>query len=414
MSAGEQPTYRKSPNWSQGTKGFVTAGLMIVLALALYLLRAFVLPLIFSFVVAYVLEPVVAWLHRRTRLSRTLTLIVVYVLIIAGLVAIPVTTIPRIVEQLTNLFSNLPRFIQQAAGFLSSPIQVLDFTFTPLEQFPIDQLTNSLVGVIQTAGTQSVTLLGRLTSATVATLGWVAFVLFVSFYAIKDDRDLYDGAIRLLPEIYRDDLRRLGRRADIVWNAFLRGQVVLSLTVAIVTLIAATAIGLPNALVLALTAGLLEVVPYLGPILAAIPAMLLAFFQPDASWLGALIGPYWYTLTVALIYWLIQQLENYLLLPRIMGRQLKMHPIVVFLAAIGAASFAGILGVFLASPILATLRILGRYVYCKLTDTDPFADDELHDPILDALDAARNDIEQSSDIDDLLPQSPETPSQEPI
>ena len=168
-----------------------------------------------------------------------------------------------------------------------------------------------------------------------------------------------------------------------VWNSFLRGQIVLSLTIGTVVFIVAWILGLPSPVVLGIIAGILEAVPYIGPILAAIPAVLLAYFQYDQSWLGTTVGPVWFTLIVTASYWGVQQLENYFVVPRIMGRQLKLHPVVVFMAALAGASVAGVLGILLASPILATLRIFGRYTSRKLTDRQPFPlvdEDEIVSP----------------------------------
>ncbi|MGB1249756.1 MAG: AI-2E family transporter, partial [Candidatus Promineifilaceae bacterium] len=87
---------------------------------------------------------------------------------------------------------------------------------------------------------------------------------------------------------------------------------------------------------------IMELVPFIGPILAAIPAGLIAFFQSDVSWLGQLLSPFWFFVVVMGVYWLLQQIENYFVLPRVMGHQLKLHPAVVFVAAIAGFQLSGL------------------------------------------------------------------------
>jgi predicted PurR-regulated permease PerM len=131
-------------------------------------------------------------------------------------------------------------------------------------------------------------------------------------------------------------------------------------------------VGVRNALILGIIAGVLEIIPNIGPAVAAIPAVLIAYFQ-GSTYLPLSNG--WFALLVIGLYVVIQQLENNILVPRIIGRSLNLHPLVVIIGAIAGASLAGVLGIFLAAPILASLRILGEYFHCKLLDLEPF--DEL-------------------------------------
>ena len=149
----------------------------------------------------------------------------------------------------------------------------------------------------------------------------------------------------------------------------------LCVVVGIIIFVIALIIGLPNAITLALIAGVMELIPTFGPILAAIPAVLIAAFQADASWLGSLMSPFWFAILVLGIYAFIYQFENYYLVPRIIGHHLKLHPLVILLGVLGGASVAGILGILLAAPVLASVRLVWMYLYCKLTDQDPFSDE---------------------------------------
>ncbi|MGQ9518417.1 MAG: AI-2E family transporter, partial [Anaerolineae bacterium] len=121
--------------------------------------------------------------------------------------------------------------------------------------------------------------------------------------------------------------------------------------------------------ILGLLAGVLEVIPNFGPVLAAVPAILLALFQGSRF---IPVGNAWFALVIAGAYVLIQQIENNYLVPRIIGRSVKLHPVVVLVGAVAGAYLGGILGVFLAAPVIASARVLGRYLYHKVLDMEPF------------------------------------------
>ncbi len=387
-NAGTLPA---SPTWSIRTKRAVVSGLLVALLLFFYQFRGVLIPVIMSVVVAYVVLPLVNLLHQRTRLTRTLSIVVVYLLILAALLAIPITTIPSIISEANALIERTPTYLQDLGDFLSRPFTVAGFT-VPLDQYPIlDQvyasLADNVVQIAQSIGRESVNVLGNVAGATLSTIGWIIIILVLSFYMVKDFRQLFDSTVHLIPLPYQGDAYRLGVEISQTWNAFLRGQLLLCLVVGTATFILALMVGLPNALVLALIAGIAEFIPNLGPALAAIPAILVALFQSQSSWLGMNMSPLLYAVIVLGIYILIQQVENIVLVPRIIGRSLNLHPFVVFLGAVAGANVAGILGILLAAPILATLRLLLLYMFRKLSDLPPFP---LSEPALSRKSGARS------------------------
>ena len=171
------------------------------------------------------------------------------------------------------------------------------------------------------------------------------------------------------PPGYTEELGRLREEINQVWKAFFRGQVVLGMVIGLVVWISMTIVGLPNAGLMGLLAGLLEVIPTFGPVLATIPALLIAFFQ-GSTYLP--MSNFWFAVLVLGIYFVIQQTENAYLVPRIMGRRLQLHPVIVFIGVLAGGMLAGALGVLLAAPIIATIRVVLRYVYAKLLDEDPY------------------------------------------
>ena len=368
------PDYPSSPLWSPNTKRTIVIILLAILTLAVYRIRGLLLPLVMAVILAYLVEPLIQFITRRTRLKRGLAIGLVYLVIIAALVSIPVSAISPIVNQVNNFINNLPHFVEQLGELLTQPI-IIAGNELPLDQAQIEQIYLSLSGnfisLVQTIGTQSLAVFGSIASATLSTFGWAFLVLFLSFYLVKDHDQLFQVILTLTPESYRNDLRRLSRELQLTWNAFLRGQLLLSGVMGGIIFVIALILNLPNALLLALIASVMEFLPTIGPVLAAVPAILIALFQSRVSWVGGMMSPFWFAALLAGIYGLVFQLENYYLVPRIMGRRLQLHPLVVILGALAGASVAGLLGILLAAPTLATARLFILYVYAKLTD-QPF------------------------------------------
>jgi len=207
-------------------------------------------------------------------------------------------------------------------------------------------------------------------------VGWLAILAVMGFYLLRDANHVVPMILNFVPPSYRAEGAELVRRISATWQAFLRGQIVLCLVIGVVTAVATSAVGIRYSVALGLVAGGLEIIPNLGPTLAAVPAILLALFQGSSYIPMSNLGM---AALVAVIYWLIQSLENNILVPRIIGASLNLHPVVVIMGVLGGATLGsavspigGILGALLAAPILATARHLLRYTYFKLADLDPF------------------------------------------
>ncbi len=367
-----------SPKWSKSTKLFVTACVLIFSVTLLVIFRQLALYVLLALVFSLVIRPIVDYVDERLpKVPRWLATLLIYLLVFGSLFAVPISRIPRWMSQVAEFLNDFPNLLERSVDSFSTlfnePILILGGRFMiPINEIEVSLLQQYLVDFVSFVG-------GGMTSfinsfVVVVTTGAIGFisstvlVLFLSFYFTKDGHLFTKRILRLTPDPYYSDMRFMLTRASLIWGAFLRGQLILMLTIGIITFIVASILGLPNPVALAIVAGTMEIVPYAGPLLAAIPALLIAWFQNDASWLGVLIGPVWFTILTGFSYWLIQQLENYLLLPRIMGHQLKLHPAFVFVAALAGWQIAGIFGIFLAAPVLATMKLVSAFIYGKLTD----------------------------------------------
>lgn len=387
--SGRVPTVT-SPPWSKTTKTIVA--LVLFGLLFLLLLRigsAAWTSLVLTVVFTYLLSPLVSFFEHRLyglhhyESRRTLAVLMTW-LVLFGLMGIVVGLIvPASLSQLRQFAEDVPSLMentqQDVEEFLSQPITIGDFTIVPWEELqgftPFGDGTSgssdttfsdTLQSALFSVSDSALTFVGGAVSLVVSTF----LMLVMMFYLMRDGPSFVDYFVRATPESYRGDVLRLLHELGLIWNAYLRGQLLLGVAVGSATYVVTLILGLPQSLLLAIMAGFLEFIPNLGPTLSAIPAVLFALTSPSSTiGMDAGLG---YALVTVGAYMAIQQLEAIFLVPRILGNSLDLHPVVVLVAILIGSSLAGLLGVVLAAPIVATLRLFGRYVRGKLLDEELF------------------------------------------
>lgn len=364
---------RNVPLWSQNTKQLVGAALLILFGLTVYRFRSLLPPVIIAALLAYILAPVVTWLSKTLRIRRSVATILLYLIGLGALAAAPAISITPVLDEINKLELNFTDLVNQVIysieQFNQAEIQVAGYIFVlptiDIPAFDFQQIVNLLQNTLSTVAGGAVSVVKTVASG----VGWMVFIAVITFYMIVDADRIGPSLLKLVPSEYRDEVSKLGAQLNRTWNSFLRGEIVLCLSIGIMTWVATTAIGLPYSIALAIVAGALEIIPSIGPFLAAVPAVVIALVQ-GSSYLPL---PNWgMAILTALVYWLIQSLENNLLVPRIIGASLNLHPLIVMIGLLGGATLGGILGILLAAPVLASLRDIIYYLYCKLADLDPF------------------------------------------
>jgi predicted PurR-regulated permease PerM len=363
---------RPSPKWNTATKFLVALVVLVIAGGLLERFREMLGPLVFAFILAYLLNPLITWITNRTRLSWGLAVNLMYlalvIAILGGLTAAGIALEQQIVGLYDSVTQILPDVPARLQTFLSQRWAIGPFTFTlsTVDLKPLfDQISTALEPVLSRTGT----VIGSLASGTAATLGWLLFILIISFYLLHDLKQVVPSIEQFLPPDYVPDVRRLLAELGPIWNAFLRGQITGSLTLGLMHGIALTLLGVRYAPVLGLLAAVLIFIPLIGPAITFIVIVLVTLFQ-SGNWLG--LSPGYYLALIVVVYLVLQQVYDNILYPRILGRSLHLHPIIILVGAIIATSYAGIVGLLLAAPLIATLRLFGRYVYRKMFDLDPW------------------------------------------
>ncbi len=355
------PRKNARPRWSTTTKLIVSAGMLAVSLYLLYRFKAVIAPLVMAGVLAFLLNPIASFLERRLRMSRGLATVLVYIVLIGLISILPIILVPELVDQITRLVSNLEGIIQNIEGFLGTEVVIGSYTIhvaqiieTSLEA--LRSLLDPLFG--QTLG---------IAVDVITAMVWMVFIMVISFYLVKDSKRLGDGLIKITPPAYRDEVSYLKNEINAIWGAFFRGQLSLAVIVAIIFTIVGLIIGMPFVLAMAVLAGLLEFLPSVGHAIWLILASLLMLFL-GSTWLP--VNNIVVTLILIGLHVVFQQVDLNFLIPRVIGRRVHLNPMVVILGIVAGAALAGVLGVLLAAPTIATARVLVGYIYANLFDMD--------------------------------------------
>lgn len=376
----EQPLApNNSPLWSRTTKTIVVVTVLLLAGLLVMRFRTLLVMVTMAAILAYLLDPLISFIDRRTSIKRGIIIAVVYVLLAAALVGGFFALGVASYQQALNLIAEVPGLVENLAQTIATlvnrtePVAIGPLSFDP-STIAWDRLPEQLLGMVEPLVTQSGGFLSRFATSTVRTVFNLFFIFVLSIY-LASDLPRFGGYVKSFAQRpgYREDAEQLLPRLRHVWSAYLRGQIVLSLVIFLTVWIGLTLLGVQNSLALGLLAGLLEFLPNLGPVVSAVVTVLVAFFQPG-NYLG--LASWQYALVVLALMAVIQQLENHLLVPRIVGGALDLHPIIVIVGLFIGASLAGILGAILAAPLIASIKVLSQYAWRKLFDLPPFPVDE--------------------------------------
>jgi predicted PurR-regulated permease PerM len=326
---------------------------LVFVALSFWLLYRFnqvIFILFIAIVMGTVIRPLVDWLYRQG-LPRMAGVMLVYLLLLALLISFLLLLFPLIVEQGATITAAMPGYYQSLREWaVKYPNQLI----VRLNEF----LPATLPGLqpIQQTGQQMLASAGQALSyvaTVVKVILLVTVVLLLAFYWTLDGPRNIQSLLLLVPMGQRENISELVSAMETKLGFYIVGQGVLCLVIGIMALVAYLLIGLPNALVLALVAGVMEAVPLVGPLLGAIPAAVIALSIAPSKLVWVIVA------TIV-----IQQVENSLLVPRVMRKALGVNPFVSLLSIFAFSSLFGIAGALMAIPLAAIIQLLlDRFVF---------------------------------------------------
>lgn len=292
-------------------------------------LRGILLVLFISYIIMAALTPAVERL-RRWKVPRTIAAAIVYIATVLAIVLVVVPIIPFLTEQILALFSQFPAYIDRVSRDLGFHVTT-------------EQIQEVFTGELGSIGQNAIVATQRIFGGIFSLIS----IFVISFYLLLYHENVKLGIANLFQKDYREKIQETLVTIELKLGAWLRGQLLLSCIIGVTTWVALYVVGVPFALPLALIAGILEIVPTLGPILAAIPAVIIAFN----------VSPTLGVITIA-IYLAIQALENNFIVPKVMQRAVGLNPVVIIIGIIIGSQLLGIAGALLSIPFITMIQVI--------------------------------------------------------
>jgi len=354
------------PNWTPARRNrfILITGLVLIVLVLLWLARGALFPYVFALVLAYLMLPAVNWLEAQFRrrlpafgLARPLAIILVYLLAIGLLALFFALVVPVITQQFNALWANRYTLGARVQSLAERFLNWYHQNVPELLQVQIEDLLRRASGSLASAAQMGVTRTLDVLTSTVSFILGMLVIPFWLFYILYDQSKATRWAVGLVPARYRADFFNLLRIVDSVLGAYLRGQLLLCLFIGLMATIGLMLLGVQFPAVLGLIAGVFEILPFIGPIIGLVPAVIVATIQ------SPLLG-----LWTLLLFLGIQQVENLLLVPRISGRAVQLHPALIMVVLVIGNEVAGLWGMLLAVPFTAIVRDLFKYLYLRTLD----------------------------------------------
>ncbi len=315
-------------------------------------------PFIIALVLAYLMVPLVDLLSRFV--SRIISIFAVYIAFIAVIWGLIAWITPLVTHQVGDLVDDIPIYQKQFDEWSSQATQWYNsLPISPEVRQSIENGLRNSIDAIGSAIQGAAVGLFRTISRAMGFIVGLFIIPFWLFYVLKDKDRGIAAFNNMLPISWREDVWRVFRIINGVLSSYIRGQLFLGLAVGVASTVGMIIVGAPFPIILGIISGVTEIVPVIGPILGAIPGLILAAFHPE-GWVMVL--------KVLAVYVIVQQLENNLLVPKIQGDSVKLHPSMIMVALVVGSQVGGLFGLIVAVPVAAILRDIYLYLYRRFTE----------------------------------------------
>jgi predicted PurR-regulated permease PerM len=358
------PQFSISP--ARRNRLILIALLLLLVCWVLYVAKTALLPFIIGLVIAYLVFPLVHFLDGRMpsrlrdkNLSRPLSILIVYLIVILFIAANFAFLIPPVVSQGQVLWEQMPQLAARGrdlgAEWLGRYQEAIPLDIQQRIQSNLEKLAGTIGEALQEGITRTVSVI----SSTVSFFLGILVIPFWLFYILNDETRVRESVLDLIPDRIEPDLLNILCITDDIFSAYIRGQLLLCFFIGAMATIGLLIVGVDFALLLGLIAGAFEILPFVGPILGAIPALIVAALQSPMTALWTLV-----------VFIVIQQLENLLLVPKIAGESVKLHPALIMVVLVVGNEALGLWGMLLAVPLTAVIRDVFKYLYLRFSDEE--------------------------------------------
>lgn len=341
---------------------------VIITAALVYLLAPVLTPFVAAALLAYLGDPLVDRIERlrigRWQIGRTGAVVIVFTLMSLIVLLAILLLLPMLERQIGNLITQLPSYLawfqETALPWIAARLGIDSPTLQG------DELIAMLTEHWQSAGGVAANVLATVSQSGMAVVAWVlnlVLIPVVAFYLLRDWDVLIERIREMVPVHNEPTVSKLARESDAVLGAFLRGQMLVMLTLAAIYSIGLSLIGLDLALLIGIIAGLISFVPYLGAIVGFGAAAIASLVQ---------IGEMWHLFAVMIVFGVGQTVEGFVLQPLLIGDRIGLHPVAVIFAVMAGGQLFGFIGVLLALPVAAVLVVLLRHFYRRYQDSEVY------------------------------------------
>lgn len=339
-------------------------GLILVLTLAIVFRKIFA-PLLSGLAIAYLFDPFVSWFERK-RKSRVLGVVALVAIVLLAATGLVFYLVPAIGEQAERLASRMPDYRARLEAQFAPLIARLQATF-PEELANLEgRIKAGLSANLPNLATRAGEMLGAVASNLVQLLLALLNLVFVpvfAFYLLVDFPKIRSGAFGLVPVPYREAVTARLAEVDGAVSGFVRGQVTIAIVLAAINATGLAIIGVPMGIALGILAGLANMIPYMALVVGLAPSLLLCWVEYQS--VGRLVA-------VVVVFAGAQMLEGMVLSPRILGKNVNLHPVWVLLAVIAGGSLFGFIGLLLAVPTAAAIQVFVRHWVAAYKESDVY------------------------------------------
>jgi predicted PurR-regulated permease PerM len=338
--------------------------LLLIVGWVLYVARTVLGPYILGLILAYLFYPLVQRIDyympialKKRKLSRPLAILIVYLialLVIAGLMAF---LVPVVVNQVESLWEQREELLTQGRDLLEALLTRYHTAIPEGWRRTIEENLGRAAGAIGQAIQGGMGYTVSAVTSTVSLILGLVIIPFWLFYILADERSIANTFESMIPKRIEADVRNVLSIVNDILSAYIRGQLLLCVAVGVMAIIGFVLVRLEFAVLLGLIVGLFEFIPFIGPILGAIPALIVAVIQSPITAL--------WTLLVIVV---VQQVENLFLVPRIAGKSVRLHPALIMVVLVVGNEALGLGGMILAVPLTAIVRDVFKYLYLRFSD----------------------------------------------
>ncbi len=335
---------------------WVLAGLFVTfLVFSIHLLSVFIWAAVF----AYLFNPVITFLSKKSKIHRGIFILGLYVIVGLLLFLLIKTFTPLVSNELADLqYGSLSTYSDSIVSKAIAKSQVLPFG----DLIDVTKVFRSVTDWVIAKFSSNALLIFF---GTIEKIIYSIVFFVVLFYFLLGGQKYIKRVESLIPNPYRGEISDLIERVDDTLGAYIRAQVVLIIIMTVLSFVVLATLGIKYAIILSVMTGFVEVIPVLGPIFATAVVAVVALLQTgNAFGFSSIL----LTLIVIVAYFLLRQFEDYFVIPNVAARFVKVHPVIGILSLIIGGTYFGVLGLFLAIPAAAIIKVLLRYIYNKLTE----------------------------------------------